>query len=238
MVHIVDLSHRLFPGAQRFKLEVKEASVEKYVPEYRVPEGEWYIMEDIEVCTHVGTHVESPYHAIKDGGKVSDIDIRRLIGEAAIVDFSDKGYQEPITASEMEEKGRHIVEGDIVLIRTGLSRYYQTPQYKRPYLETDAVEWLIEKRINCLGIDCSGIENRAVDNHEVNHRKLFKHDIPLIEDMNNLHRLKDNRVFFIALPLPIEGLDASLIRPVAVEPLKAVKQLSSIFSFGAIWEGF
>lgn len=238
MVHIVDLSHRLTPGTQRFKLEIREASVEAYVPQYRVPDGEWYIMEDVEVCTHVGTHVESPYHALRDGWHVADMDIRKLVGEAAIVDCTDKGYQDAITGSEMEERGHHINEGDILLIKTGLSRFYGTPQYKRPYLEMEAVEWMVEKRIRCLGIDCSGIENRAVDNHEINHRTLFRHDIPLIEDMNNLDRLKENRVFFIALPLPIVGLDASLIRPVAIEPLKAVKQLAGVFSTNAIWEGF
>lgn len=45
MARIIDLSHRLVPGNQRFKLEVIQSSVEEYVPEYKVPEGEWYIME-------------------------------------------------------------------------------------------------------------------------------------------------------------------------------------------------
>ncbi|KPJ87231.1 MAG: hypothetical protein AMS17_09105 [Spirochaetes bacterium DG_61] len=238
MIHIVNLSHRLQPGKQRFKLEIKRAPVEEYVPEYKVPDGEWYIMEDLEVCTHVGTHVESPYHALRHGMHIADVDIRRLIGEAAVVDFSDKGYQEAITRSEIEKRGRHVSNGDIVLIRTGLSRYYGTQRYRRPYLDTEAVQWLVEQEIKCLGIDCSGIENRAAAGHEVNHKTLFRNETPLIEDINNLDKLKENRVFFIALTLPIEGLDASLIRPIAIEPLIAVKQLAGVFSELAEWEGF
>jgi arylformamidase len=237
MIHIVDLSHRLEPGKQRFKLEIKPSPVEEWVPEYKVPAGEWYIMEDLEMCTHVGTHVESPYHALREGKHVADMDIRKLIGEAVVVDFFDKGYQDAITRSDIEKRGEHIRQSDIVLIRTGLSRYYGTPQYRRPYVETEAIGWLIRKKIKCLGIDCSGIENRAAASHEINHRTLFNNDIPLIEDMNNLDKLKETRVFFIALTLPIEGLDASLIRPIAIEPLEAIRPLTKILSEEAVWEG-
>ncbi len=237
MIRIVDLSHRLTPGKQRFKLDIIRSSVEKYVPAYKVPEGEWYIMEELEVCTHVGTHLEAPFHAIREGKQVADIDIRRLIGTAAIVDFSDKKYNEPITKKELLNRGCHINSGDIVLIKTGLSKHYGTDRYKRPYLEADTIDWLIESKIKCLGVDCSGIENRSGDHDEINHKKLFSHDIPLIEDMNNIDRLMEPKVFFMALPLPIEGLDASPIRPLAIEPLEAGNQLSAIFfAEDSCWE--
>jgi arylformamidase len=218
MIHIVDLSHRLIPGKQRFKLNIRQYSVDEYIPAYKVTEGDWYIMEDIEICTHVGTHVEAPYHAIKDGMKAAEINFTTLIGMAVVLDFTDKGHNEAITSSEIAERGEGINRGDIVLIKTGLSKYYGTKKYQRPYIELDALEWLIERGIKCLGVDCSGIENRSADNGEINHKRLFSNNIPLIEDMNNLDKLNNDRVFFFALPLPIEGLDSSPIRPIAVEP--------------------
>jgi arylformamidase len=234
---VIDLSHRMTPGRQRFSLEVRSRPVEDYLPEYPVPAEEWYIMTDVEACTHVGTHVEAPYHAFKDGAQVADLDPRALIGPAAVVDFSDKGAGQPIARGEMIERGAHIEAGDILLIRTGLARYYLTAMYRRPYLETETVDWLIERGIKALGIDCSGFENRSVDSHEVNHRKLLGRGIPIIEDMNNLDRLKGNRVFFLALPLPIEGLDASWIRPIAVEPVEVGRRLAEVFlGEETIWE--
>lgn len=239
MTRVIDLSHGLVAGKERFKLEVKKFSVDEYIKEYNVPEGEWYIMEEIEICTHTGTHVESPYHAMKDGNDVVNIDIKRFIGEAAVVDFSDKKYNEAITKAEIIEKSKHIKPYDIVLIRTGLSKFYGTPEYKRPYIEEDVIEWLIEMNINCLGIDCSGIENRAIDSHQVNHKKLFKNGIPLIEDMNNLTEIKGDRVFFMAMPLPIKGLDASQLRPLAIEPIEVGRKLSEVFlNPEAEWCGF
>jgi arylformamidase len=217
------------PGGQRFTLEVRSRSVEEYLPEYSVPADEWYIMTDVQACTHVGTHVEAPYHAFKDGAQVADLDPRTLIGPAAVVDFSDKSADQSITRSEMIERGAHIEARDILLIRTGLARHYLTPKYRRPYLETEAVDWLIERGIKVLGIDCSGFENRSVESHEVNHRKLLGRGILIIEDMNNLDKLKEKRVFFFALPLPIEGLDASWIRPIAVEPVEIGRRLAEVF---------
>jgi arylformamidase len=234
---VIDLSHRMTPGRQRFSLEVRSRSVEEYLPEYRVPADEWYIMTEVEACTHVGTHVEAPYHAFKDGAQVADLDPRTLIGPAAVVDFSDKGADQPIGRGEMIERGAHIEAGDILLIRTGLARYYLTPKYRRPYLENGTVDWLIERGIKALGIDCSGFENRSVENHEVNHRKLLGRGILIIEDMNNLDKLKEKHVFFIALPLRIEGLDASWIRPIAVEPVEVGRRLAEVFlGEETVWE--
>jgi len=123
------------------------------------------------------------------------------------------------------------------LIRTGLSRHYLTAKYRRPYLETEAVDWLIDRGIKALGTDCSGFENRAVESNEVNHRKLLGRGILIIEDMNNLDLLKEERVFFFALPLPIDGLDACWIRPIAVEPIDAGRRLAEIFlGSETLWE--
>jgi hypothetical protein len=59
----------------------------------------------------------------------------------------------------------------------------------------------------------------------------------IIEDMNNLDLLNKQRVFFFALPLPIEGLDACWIRPIAVEPVEKGRQLAEILLGGeTIWE--
>ncbi len=236
-VRVIDLSHIMTPGKQRFILNVRSRSVDEYLPQYRVSEGEWYVMTDVEACTHVGTHVEAPYHAFKEGQQVSDLDPRSLIGPAALVDFSDKGADQPILREEMIERGAHIEEGDILLIHTGLSRFYLTSGYKRPYLEIGAVDWLIDRGIRALGIDCSGFENRSVDSHEVNHRALLSRGILIVEDMNNLDKLREKRVFFFALPLLIKGLDACWVRPIAVEPIDVAGQLRQILvGSNTVWE--
>jgi arylformamidase len=230
MIQVIDLSHRLEPGEQRFRLDLESYPVKEYIPGYQVAEGEWYIMQEAYLCTHVGTHVEAPYHAMESGLKAGDLHLASLVGPASVVDFSDKSFNQPMTREEIQSRGAHVQPGDVVLIHTGLSAYYGTSGYKRPYLETGAVEWLAEQGIRCLGIDCSGIENKQINSGQVNHRVLFRNNIPLIEDLNNLDTLQNDRVFFMAFTLPIKGLDASPIRPIAIEPLEACSGFERLFS--------
>ena len=117
---VIDLSHTLLPGKEEYKFEVKNKPVEEFLPEYSHPKESWYIMSEIFLWSHVGTHLEAPYHYLKKGKDVSQIPIDRLMGEAVILDFSDKKTNEPITKEEVEEKGKDIREGDIVIIKTGL----------------------------------------------------------------------------------------------------------------------
>ena len=159
---IVDLSHTLLPGKEEYKLEIKNRFVEKFLSEYSRSEESWYIMSEIFMWSHVGTHLEAPYHCLKEGKDVSQIPIERVMAEAVILDFSDKKTNEPITKEKLERKGEDVREGDIVIVKTGLARFYRTPKaHDRPYLTFEATRWLVEKKIFCLATDASGFEVRG-----------------------------------------------------------------------------
>ncbi len=49
------------------------------------------------------------------------------------------------------------------------------------------------------------------------HATLLGNDIPIVERLTNLEKVKAKRIFSIALPLFIEGLDSSPVRAVALE---------------------
>jgi kynurenine formamidase len=102
---------------------------------------------------------------------------------------------------------------------TGRHTQYRTPaSHDRPYITEEAMRWLVEDRqINCLGTDSSGFEVRGVDHHP-NHRLLTNAAVPVLECMTNLVELKKQRIFLIALPWPVVGLDACPVRAIAIEP--------------------
>lgn len=214
---IVDLSHTLLPGKEEYKLEVKNKFVEEFLPDYFRPKENWYIMSEVFMWSHVGTHLEAPYHYLREGKDVSQISMERVMGEAVILDFSHKETNEAITQEELEEKGADIKEGDIIILKTGLDRFYRTSKaHDRPYLTLQATSWLVEKKISCLATDASGFEVRGVHD-QPNHKLLFKNDIPVIEHLTNLDKLTKKRVFLIALPWKVKGLDSSPVRVIAIE---------------------
>jgi arylformamidase len=175
-------------------------------------------MKTVYLWSHVGTHVEAPLHFLTDGGDTASLSIEQLMGPAIVLDFRDKGVSEPISLEEMQAAG-DIQVGDRVLTMTGRHTQYRTPEsHDRPYITEEAVRWLVEDRkINCLGTDSSGFEVRGVDHHP-NHRLITRAGIPVLECLNNLVELRQQRVFLIALPWPVTGLDACPVRAIAIEP--------------------
>ncbi len=207
---VVDLSHRLYPGAEQYTLEVTHRG------DRNTPEGD--IMSSVYMWSHVGTHVEAMLHFLWDGTDAAGLPIDRLMGPAIVVDFRHKGVNEPISLEEMKAAG-DIEVGDRVLVMTGRHVQYRTPQsHDRPYITEEACRWLVDDRkINCLGTDSSGFEVRGVSHHP-NHQILNYAGVPVIECMNNLVELHSKRVYLIALPLPITELDASPVRAIAIDP--------------------
>jgi arylformamidase len=207
---IVDLTHVLIPGKEQYTLEVSRKN------ERHGPEGD--IMSTVYLWSHVGTHIEAPLHFLSAGGDTASIAVEKLMGPAIVLDFRHKQVNEPIMLDEMQSAG-DIQVGDRVLTMTGRHTQYRTPQsHDRPYITEEAMRWLVEDRkINCLGTDSSGFEVRGVT-HYPNHRLLNQAGIPAIECLANLTELRVQRIFLIALPIPVMGLDASPVRAIAIEP--------------------
>jgi kynurenine formamidase len=172
----------------------------------------------VEIGSHVGTHIETPFHYLADGADLARLPLDRLVGEASVVDLAaGRGPNECIRLEDLAARAGHVRTGDIVFLRTGLSVQYRTPAHRdRPYLSRDAVAFLADQDIACLGIDCSGIENRS-DPDQPLHRLLFERGIPLIEHLTNLDQLTNERFFCVCVPIRVHGLEAFPVAVVALE---------------------
>ncbi len=214
----VELSHVLVPGEEEYRLEVENHLVEELLPEYAGlrPAGADYIMSEVSLWSHVGTHLEAPYHYFRDRDDVSRVPLESVVGECTLLRFTDRGPGEAITETDLAERGGDVRRGDIVFVRTDEGHYRTAQSHDRPYFTEEAIAWLVEKGITCLGVDCSGIEKRGVPG-QPNHALLFEHGIPLIEHLAGLDRLVSSRFFVVAVPWRVRGLEASPVSVVAFE---------------------
>jgi arylformamidase len=219
---ILELSFDLYPGKEEYHLDLKNRPVAEMLPFYadKVPLDEWYVMSEVEFWSHVGTHIEAPLHHIDRGMDCAEIPLANVVGEASLVDFTQKPLFEGITLEELKSHANHVQQGDILFIRTGLHPFYRTERsHDRPYLMPEATEWLVyEKRISCLGVDCSGIEKRD-EPTQPNHKILLGNGIPIIEHLAYLDRISKKRFFVVAVPMRVHGLDASPVSVIAFEPI-------------------
>jgi len=211
MIDLTQVIQPTPPDVQRkFVVRIHDALEE--IPGKVRPEGEWYVMSDVDLMGHVGTHMEAPFHCLKKGADLSQIPLDRLGGDAVILNLLNAKAEGGVTLQQVQEAAKTaggVRKGDIVFCRMGPT----------PYFSTAPLKWLVEQGMKMMGVDSSGVE-LADDKTQanVNHLVLFRAGIPLIENLANLERLSRPRVKVYALPVPVRGLDAFPLRVIAIEP--------------------
>jgi arylformamidase len=206
---VIDLTHVLIPGAEQYGLEVTQRN------ERHGATGD--IMSDVYFWSHVGTHVEVPLHFYTDGKDTAQLPLEVFMGPAIKLDFRHKEVNEAITLDDVQAAG-DIGVGEHVILWEGRDPQYRTPaSHQRPYITEEAVAWLLEdRRVRLLGTDSSGFEVRGVDGHP-NHTRWFRYDAAVLECLRNLDQIRSQHFYLLALPLPVQRLDACPVRALAIE---------------------
>ena len=205
---VVDLSHRILQDQENFGFRSVFSGTNR---------PDWYVMSDILMGSHVGTHVEVPRHHAKDGLDCLDYPLENLIGACVTLDCSGKEADEPITLEEVMRYKDLIREGDMIFLWTGFDRYHRTERWRDyRYIAEDAMEWLISFHPKAIGVDAFGIEIPGENTGEPNHMRCFDRNIAVVEALDNLEQIKNTRTTVLMLILPMEGVDACPVRAIAI----------------------
>ncbi len=217
---IVDLTWPLVPGEGGRPLTIERGRTEEITVHVPV-DHPWYIMHRVNTISHIGTHIEAPYHCIEDGRDLADIPLEQLVGEAVVLDLGALPPDSTVGAAELAavaEAAGGLRRGDIAFLLTGYAGRQGTDTYEhRPSLLAGAMDYLVEAGVKLVGTDLSGLEGPLTPGHLDCHLALLGRDIPFIENVANLDALSRSRVFVCALPIPVRGLDAFPLRIVAFE---------------------
>ena len=220
MSKIVDLSHVIEPGKAGRKFSLEMVGAETVNPNVIRLENQWYIMHNISMVSHIGTHIEAPYHILKDQADLAAIPLETLMGPAIILDLRGRAAKSAIGIDDVRssaDKAGGIRPGDIVFGNLGWGPFYGAERYGgNPYFPPETIAWLADHGMKLMGVDASGVEVPGNEEH-VSHHALFQRGIPLIENLANLARLSKSRVQVYAFPVAVRGLEAFPVRVIAVE---------------------
>ncbi len=213
---LIELSHVLEPRGGNRKLTLKRIGADEVNPNVIRKKGQWYIMHEINMVSHIGTHIEAPYHIFPDKEDVADIAIENLVGSGVCLSFLGCPSNHLLTLEEVEEEANDVIKGDLVFCRYGYDKYYGTDDYaSAPRFTSEALQWLADREIKLLGIEASGVELPKDEEH-TNHKILLSRGIPLVENVANLGELPQRRFEVFVLPIRIKGLESF---PVAIVAL-------------------
>lgn len=159
---------------------------------------------------HTGSHVDAPLHMLENGATMDAYDLEQFIGKAVVIDLSQ------IEGRVIEKHhliNQPILEGDVVLMKTANSNANEF-EFDFVYLSGSGAHYLSELGVKAVGIDALGIERNA-PGHPA-HQALLSKNIPIIEGLV-LGHVKAGTYGFMALPIKIEGVEASPVRAVLTE---------------------
>lgn len=161
----------------------------------------------ISMSTHIGTHVDAPFHFTNDGEKIIDIDIERYIGKCTIIDIKD--YPE-IDATILKKKVQKPTQR--LLIKTNLPNRPERFPDDVPPVTPDGAAYMAEWGVQLVGVDTPSVDD--IDSKDLpGHHALYEHDIYILENVM-LDHVSEGEYELIALPLAMKEADGSPVRAV------------------------
>lgn len=162
----------------------------------------------LTMSTHIGTHVDAPYHYDENGLKIRALPLEVFIGKARVLDVS-----------HCLEIGRRELESydfggtSRILLKT--NRRPDVTKFPERYsvLKADVGPLLKERGVQLLGIDTPSVD--AVDSEQLPvHQSMYVNDVFILENLV-LQQLEPGDYELIALPLALTDADGSPVRAVA-----------------------
>jgi len=155
--------------------------------------------------THVGTHVDAPYHTLEGAGRVGALPLDAFVGPCVVIDAVGRSA---LDASLL--RGVDLEASPRVLFRT---RERADPAFfeKRfPVLDEDAVALLARHRVRLVGVDQASVDPWDAKDLRVHH-VLARGGIVNVENLD-LARAAPGRYELLAAPIRWDELDAAPVR--------------------------
>lgn len=179
------------------------------IPSFSQADHGRYLISDLHMSTHTGTHIDAPTHYLKSGNTIDTIPLTNMIGRCRVIDVSATDNM-MITATSLKENLNGVKR---LLLKTRFSGM-DTFIEEYPSLAFDAACLITDNRIECVGIDSPSIESFNCDGSV--HRRLLSNGCIIIE-LLDLSDVPEGDYEMVALPLRLTGLDGSPARVILMK---------------------
>ena len=169
----------------------------------RLANGDAANVSTLNLGAHTGTHVDAPAHFIEGAGKVEDLDLAVLIGEAEVVAVPEdcRAIDEAFVLAHCSLGAKRII------FKTRNSAFWSESKLQFhedfTYLGLKAAETLVQRGVKLVGIDYLSIEKFDSGKHET-HVALLSQGVVILEGLN-LGEVPAGRYELICLPLRLRS---------------------------------
>jgi arylformamidase len=198
---MIDITRRIYPGVPVWPGDTPYS----YQLVWQISSGDSVNVGKISCTTHLGTHLDAPWHFLDDGGKLDTVPLSALIGPCLVVDARGQSLLTPEFLQTVRLAER-------TLFFTGQPNHWQTfPHTFMPVLP-EAAAYMATQGVILYGTDCPSVD--ALNSKDLPGHKAFAWaGVHILEGLA-LDGVPAGVYELIALPLRLEGADASPVRAV------------------------
>ncbi|MBR5586346.1 MAG: cyclase family protein [Clostridia bacterium] len=166
----------------------------------KMEDGELYNLSRFSMCAHNGTHIDAPYHFIKDGKTVDEIPCENFVGNCYVMRHD--GIVSGNDASEIMKKAVAADAGERILIAGDA------------VVSAEAAKIFAAAGIKLIGNERQtvGPEDEPMEVHLI----LLEAGVVLLEGIV-LENVAEGKYFLSAIPLNLAGFDGAPCRAYLVE---------------------
>lgn len=205
-----------------------------------LPGGEAWAVEEVQLNTHNGTHLDAPWHfaSTMDRGQhaiaIDEVDLNWCFQPGVKLDFRhlpDGHIVQPADVqAELDRIGHVLQPLEIVVVNTRAGSAYGTPGYTRAGcgMGYEATLYLLERGVRLTGTDAwswdapfaytaqryaqTGDATLIWEGHKAGREIGYCH----LEKLHNLEALPPHGFFISCFPVKIRGASAGWTRAVAI----------------------
>jgi len=179
-----------------------------------------YNLELFFSSTHTGTHMDAPFHFLKNGAKIHEIELSRFMRNAILIKLK-KSANQSITKTDIitfEKEFGKISHNSTIVFFTNWQKNLKEDFYftKNPGLALTAAKYLAKKKLNLVGIDSPSIDLGRDTNFSAHH-VLAKNNILIVENLSNLEKISGHTFQLLVFPLKLKNATGSPVRAIAVQ---------------------
>lgn len=174
-------------------------------------DGQHLDLSDIRTTLHVGAHTDAPSHYHGKGKSIEERDLSIYMGPCQVIKVKAKSR---ITSQDLGVE----VTAPRVLFRT--DSFTDPDKWHNDFsaLSAELIHFLKGKGVVLVGIDTPSVDP-ATDKTLESHKAIFETDMGILEGIILSH-VEPGSYQLIALPLRIEGADASPVRAILLPEKK------------------
>lgn len=179
----------------------------------KIEEGAEANVTRIEMGLHTGTHVDAPYHFLKDGKGVDSLRLQTLTGRTYVLHLPniDVIDAEVLKKAEIPPRTRRL------LFRTRNSEYWARGEkdFQKEFvgISSSGAEFLVMRGVKLVGVDYLSVA--PYKDSRPTHEILLKAGIVIVEGLD-LSGIAQGRYTLYCLPLKVLGADGAPARAILV----------------------